>query len=265
MFSFCSLGPAWLGNETFFSRPWTMPRPEWDSGPHLGHCQYRFPIGGVVPCSPGKMTGPKANKLYPVYEMNPTSLKPFGNIAALRNAKMVNFLNMSTWMPHTIHVRSSDVQTLRGVNSLVSDLVDKYGLHACEVRRDKRYVSTLGGNSGASSSAASQVKTPSWELLTPHSWNVSAPPLPPDVQKWITCNLDWNVEGLLGFKPKQDPAKVCPNGGMNGNPWPFDFLYAGNLTALVGGNKRTGFFYKIFDGIASTEATSRSPKATTPG
>jgi len=106
-------GPGLVGNESIFTKPWTMPKPDWDTGPHLGHCQYRYPLGAVVPCSPGKLTGPKANRLYPVYEMNPQTLKPFASIAQLRNAKIANFLNLSSWMPHTIHVRSSDVQSVR--------------------------------------------------------------------------------------------------------------------------------------------------------
>ena len=49
---------------------------------------------------------------------------------------------------------------------------------------------------------------------------------------------------MLGFHPREDPLKVCANGpvGVGG---PFDF--SPNVVA----DKRSGFFYKLFDGLAS--------------
>ena len=130
---------------SFFKRPWICQRPDWDElRPAQGHCQYKFPFDAVVPCVGGKNTGARANKLFPVYEMHPVKHVPFPTIVHLRTAKILNFVNVSTWMPHVVHVRSKDVATLDGVNAVVSALIDRFRLSvACQVhKRDAVKVST---------------------------------------------------------------------------------------------------------------------------
>jgi hypothetical protein len=185
---------------TFLKRPWTCARPDWDDPrPSLGHCQYRFAFDAVIPCLPGKNTGAKANKNYPVYEMHPTKHKPFSTIAHLRTAKIINFLNITTWMPHVVHVRTSDIAGLNGLNAFVSALLDRYRLSiACQVHKRDQIPKSLSTSSTSSEELSWSENPP--EPLT--SWQI----------KFITCNLDWELERMLGFNPREDVEKVCPHG-----------------------------------------------------
>lgn len=206
---------------SFFRLPWTLPRPEWDDeSPASGHCQYRFPFGGVVPCLPGKYTGNKASTLYPVYEMNPSKAKPFSSIVHLRTAKVLNFLNVSEWMPHIVHVRSHDVASLDGFNSFVSALLDRYRLPlACKLF--KRAPLQAQGNPISSSSTAAGTSGMA-SAISYQSWaDAVAPPLSKAQERFVTCNLDWYLERDLGFFANEDPEVVCPNGPI-GRSGPVD-------------------------------------------
>ena len=182
-------------SDSFFTRPWTCPRPKWDDEkPAIGHCQFRFPYGHVIPCLPGKFSGTKSNKLYPVYEMNPKNLHPFANVMQLRSAKITNFLNISNWMPNVLHVRGPDVMNLKGMNLLLMDIVERYRITACELK--------------------SFVRPPSWS---------DNPPLSHDNENLITCGLDWYVEKELGFAPQSNPKKLCGGKKLVGEGGLFDY------------------------------------------
>lgn len=174
---------------TFLRRKWTLPKPAWEDA-SLRECQYDFAPGRVFPCVPGKYTKDDASKMYPVYELEPEPAKPgivFENIVSFRGAKMANFLNMSSWAPHVIHVKQEDVMTLSGTNALLAELAERYSLEICESNRAK----------------APQLHvhaTPPQEDLT-----------------FMTCALDWKVEKMLGYtrlKSFQDGSPVeCPENG----------------------------------------------------
>ena len=135
--------------------------------------------------------------------MHPIKLLPFPTIVHLRSAKIQNFLNVSTWMPHVVHVRAKDVSSLPGVNAFVSALLDRYRLSvACEVHKRDAILKS--------------VTLPSVTLTNhPLSWEENPPePLTSWQIRFITCNLDWEVESELGFSPKEDPDHVCPHGSV---------------------------------------------------
>ncbi|KAH9257801.1 hypothetical protein BASA81_003819 [Batrachochytrium salamandrivorans] len=209
---------------SFFKLPWTFPRPGWDNAaPENGHCQHKYPLASVIPCSSPKAA--KANKMYPVYEMHPNRHIPFPTIVHLRTAKTFNFLNVSSWMPHVVHVRSRDISSMEGVNAFVTALLDRYRLSsmACEIhKRDLLKPHELGAYS-ASSLSNQEV---SWEQNPPEPltrWQI----------KFITCNLDWFMELELGFKPLEDPEEVCLNGYIH-HP----------------GKEKKGLLFRFMDGIS---------------
>jgi hypothetical protein len=47
----------------------------------------------------------------------------FPTIVHLRTAKTFNFLNVSSWMPNVVHVRSRDISSIEGVNAFVTALL----------------------------------------------------------------------------------------------------------------------------------------------
>lgn len=222
-------------SDSFFTRKWTLPyRPRWDeTAPPSGHCQYRFPLNAVMPCSPGRYPGSRASKMYPVYEMNPETLDPFENVMRLRTAKLINGLNISTWMPNVIHVRSADVMSTRGLNSLLLDLVDRYRLGACEAR----------------------------SFAKPASW-AEFPPLSAEHERLITCGLDWFVERQLGFAPSEDPRKECGRKALIGKGGPFDFGEQFEVNPGIvshgGGNSVNGAAHHHSSSTSSSSTSSTS-------
>lgn len=216
-------------SSTFFKRPWTLPRPEWDDPrPAQGHCQYRFPLDAVVPCAPGHKSGAKANKFYPVYEMNPEKNAPFPTIVHLRSAKLLNHLNVSTWMPHVVHVRSPDIAGINGVNAFISALLDRFRFStACEIHKREPV---------KSSTPASSTADPTWSEHPPE-------PLTNWQTKFVLCNLNWDVEKLFGFAPKEDLKTACPHG------------YVGHqreqLGSLKNATSEKGILFRFMDGISN--------------
>lgn len=166
-----------------------MPRDKLISRTKGAWCQMNFEAGEVTPCRTNALIHQQASsKKYPVYEHHPITHKPFKNILGLRQAKMENFLNLTTWLPH---VKFISVETLlqSGVDELLEELYEEYGKCFVFVRAGVTIQIGLGY-------CKSEVDDTNFELVTTESASASY-----DEMKYLTCKIHWGIEEKLGYSP----------------------------------------------------------------
>eukprot|EP00510_Aplanochytrium_minuta_P009702 CAMPEP_0184074888 /NCGR_PEP_ID=MMETSP0957-20130417/70819_1 /TAXON_ID=627963 /ORGANISM="Aplanochytrium sp, Strain PBS07" /LENGTH=381 /DNA_ID=CAMNT_0026377261 /DNA_START=264 /DNA_END=1406 /DNA_ORIENTATION=- len=127
----------------FVSKPWTIRTSVKDksiSSTQGAHCQEHFYSGEVLPCRrhdsvalqlADAVSSSNHNVLYPVYEMHPKSHTPFRNIREFRKAKMLNFFNMSSWVPNILFLQIEKITQENGFTGLLKALQSSYSLGIC--------------------------------------------------------------------------------------------------------------------------------------
>uniref|UniRef100_A0A7S2RMW5 Uncharacterized protein n=1 Tax=Mucochytrium quahogii TaxID=96639 RepID=A0A7S2RMW5_9STRA len=177
----------------FVSKPWTMRTSTIDktlSQTKGVKCQAKFLAGYVRPCRQAAKLVSNIRTAQPVYEMDPITTKPFRNIIGLRKGKLLNYANMSRWVPHISYVKVENLFSDSGVRRLQSVLSDAYNLGVCL-----------------------RTKNLAFEFS---DW-ITRPPLSTMQEvRYYSCNLDWSAEEVFGYsKPLGEmdslPCSSNPN------------------------------------------------------
>lgn len=170
----------WKG---FVTTPWTMARGTADrlllaSGAHRNAtCMHRFSFEEVVPCSPSDRNMYNATyrgrKVGIIYELRHDGAgTPYESVAGLRRDKIANFLDVARFRGvATLAPVQFEFLVSRGTRALIGEIEDLTGVRA---RCDQ---------------------------VPPQPLRVKN--LDPEFVEWVTANVDWEVEELVGYTQRR--------------------------------------------------------------
>jgi hypothetical protein len=184
----------------FVNKPWTtamsISDKELAAGGRSVKCQAHFRAGEVAPCRQSRFStaGLSADSLrlkrdmLPVYESNPLVGGALRSALELRKYKLLNWANMTKWVPNLSFLRVERLYEPAGVQRLQQVLAQHYNLATCD---------------------AAQVEPfPDPQLYERHPLSSN------EELDYLTCNLDWDAENLFGYTalaahaaPEDDPSK----------------------------------------------------------
>ncbi|GBG24303.1 Hypothetical Protein FCC1311_005212 [Hondaea fermentalgiana] len=167
----------------FVSRLWTTKTSITDkelSSTPGAKCQAKYQAGEVRPCRQSRTSflGSETRSRYmdPVYETNPVTHLPLRNVLELRKFKMLNYANMTQWVPHISYLKLEALDTLEGVAQVQSVLSRAYNLDSCD---------TADGGTHA-------YVDPQSKLLASTRAQMTA-----QYRDYLTCNIFWSVESAV--------------------------------------------------------------------
>mmetsp|Transcript_9640 Transcript_9640/g.12510 ORF Transcript_9640/g.12510 Transcript_9640/m.12510 type:complete len:411 (-) Transcript_9640:110-1342(-) len=175
----------------FVSKPWTTRnsiRDKHISSLKGAHCQEHFLSGEVIPCRRHDTVAVQLMKTisdsglsvaYPVYEMHPKTHKAFRSIKDFRRAKMLNFYNMSKWVPNIRFIQAEMLTTNDGLLETMQMLQNDYSLGICE------------GGEMEKLSFKQYLADPRGEENK-------------NFFKWYSCNGHWPIEEKFGYRRKRE-------------------------------------------------------------
>jgi hypothetical protein len=184
----------------FVGKPWTtamsISDKELAAGGRSVKCQARFRAGEVAPCRQSRFStaGLSADSLrrkrdmLPVYESNPVVGGALRSALELRKYKLLNWANMTKWVPNLTFLRVERLYEPAGVQRLQQVLAQHYNLATCDAAQVEPF------------------QDPQHYERHPLSSN--------EELDYLTCNLDWDAENLFGYTalapqtaPEDDPGK----------------------------------------------------------
>ncbi len=183
------------GWRSFLSKQWTTVTSSVDqkfAAVEGAKCQARYLSGQVLPCRQSRfnMVGNEQynnhlRRMTPVYEMNPLNQSPLNNIMELRRHKLLNYVNMTSWVPNMSFVKLDKLVQASHLSKLKQVLASHHNLDLCD----------------------SYGSTPL--TLQDPSFQAKLPPISYEQLNFIKCNIDWKSEKLFGFSPGYlDPSKI---------------------------------------------------------
>jgi len=176
---------------SFLTKPWAMRTSSTDqsiASVEGVKCQHKFLAGEVLPCRQSRfnLVGQSTRKTnMPVYEMDPITRQPLPNVLFLRKHKLLNYANLTTWVPNHTFVKIEDLLEERGLNNFRQILASRYNLGSCET------------TDGAPN------RLDDVQLRHP----------PSSLQEidFLNCNIDWEAEALFGYSRIDDlPDHILP-------------------------------------------------------
>jgi len=143
-------------------------------------CQAKYVAGEVRPCRQSRNTflGSETRSRFmdPVYETNPVTHLPLRNVLELRKFKMLNYANMTQWVPHISYLKLEALATAEGVSKVQSVLSRAYNLDTCS----------------QPDATVFPFADPQGKMLASARSSMTA-----QYRDYLTCNIFWSVESAV--------------------------------------------------------------------
>lgn len=179
---------------SFLTQPWTTVTSSVDkqiSSVPGAKCQAQYLSGEVLPCRQSNfpilagtstLRARRQSKLMlPVYELNPINGAPLSSILELRKYKLLNYINMTTWVPNVSFLKVDKLAINEQIFKLQDVLRTHYNLESCATYHHEKEPLKLHEKEGLMSSFG------------------KVNPISTQEVDFLKCNIDWEVERFFGY------------------------------------------------------------------